>query len=310
MNVRKIAEFSGHDGAIYSLTQGRKAETFFSAGADKVVAEWNVKTLKAENFAIKLDSSIYSLLHILSKNYLLIGTSVGGIHVVDLLSKKELRYFTLHTEALFDLQYNATKNVFACASADGSFSIWDTHSLSLLYHIKLSVKKLRCLRYSPNGDVLAVCTGEGNIVLFETNTYKEIHSIQAHVMSANALCFHPNGKMLLSGGKDAYLKAWDLQNNFSEIQSIPAHNYAIYGICFHPTNPEIFATVSRDKNIKLWDATTFEVLVRIDKQHFQAHINSVNALFWSPFNNTLITCGDDRIIKLWEICTLVENKGE
>jgi WD repeat-containing protein 61 len=93
------------------------------------------------------------------------------------------------------------------------------------------------------------------------------------------------------------LNIWST-DSFSLFKSIPAHNYAIYAISFSP-DKKYFATSSRDKTVKIWDAETFEVLVRLDKEKFQGHLNSVNKVLWME-NNILLSCGDDRSILAWE----------
>jgi len=141
--------------------------------------------------------------------------------------------------------------------------------------------------------------------LLNSSNLEIIHQWQAHEMSVNALCFHPNGISLLSGSKDAHLKSWDIQEDFRLLVSIPAHNYAIYSIVFHP-NKQLFATGSRDKTIKIWDANSCEFILRIETAQFQGHINSVNSLYWSKFNNYLISGSDDRSVMVWEIGTGIE----
>ncbi|MBL0072014.1 MAG: hypothetical protein IPP34_09475 [Bacteroidetes bacterium] len=80
-------------------------------------------------------------------------------------------------------------------------------------------------------------------------------------------------------------------------QKIPAHNYAIYSIVFHPTQ-NIFATGSRDKTIKIWDAASFEIIKRIDKISDEGHVNSVNKLFFLP-DGLLLSASDDRAVMAW-----------
>ena len=84
IETRKVAQFKGHDAGIYAICIGQKPETFFTAGGDKVVAEWNTKSGKGETFSIKLNQTIYSLSHLTLINLLIIGTANGGIHWVDL----------------------------------------------------------------------------------------------------------------------------------------------------------------------------------------------------------------------------------
>jgi WD40 repeat protein len=91
-----------------------------------------------------------------------------------------------------------------------------------------------------------------------------------------------------------------LNENFKNIKSQPAHLFTINNIAFHPTEP-IFATASRDKMIKIWDLNNYKLLKVIDVIKFGGHINSVNKLLWSTFNNLLISVSDDRTVIVWKI---------
>ena len=103
----------------------------------------------------------------------------------------------------------------------------------------------------------------------------------------------------MSGGKDAHLNFWDVKS-YSLLKSVPAHNFAIYDITFSPDH-KLFATASRDKTLKIWDFKTMELLVRINKENFDGHVNSVNKLYWSTFNDYLISAGDDKSLIIWKI---------
>ena len=79
----------------------------------------------------------------------------------------------------------------------------------------------------------------------------------------------------------------------------PAHWFTINAIAFHP-NGQFFATASRDKTIKIWDANTFELLKVLEVIRDKGHVNSVNALLWHPYQELLLSAGDDRSIIIWE----------
>jgi len=292
----KISQLSAHSGALYALAPGRDEGTFFSAGADKVVAEWNIDSAKPNNFAIRTDSSIYGLLNL--SGQLVIGTSNGSMHVIDLNQKKEIRFLKLHDKGIFHLSANHDSTLVFAASADGTLSVWNPTEWSLQIRLKLSNGKIRKTAINETGELLAAACEDGNIVILDTKNVIEITRFPAHEGSVNSLTFLPNGT-LLSGGKDAHLKIWDAQNQFKLLDDIPAHNFAIYALALSP-DQRCVASASRDKTIKLWNVDDFSKPLRLDRAHFQGHLHSVNNCMWIS-KDKLITCSDDRSAIVWEI---------
>lgn len=80
---------------------------------------------------------------------------------------------------------------------------------------------------------------------------------------------------------------------------IPAHWYAINDLKLSPDG-KYFASASRDKTIKIWDANSYELLKVLDNEKFEGHTHSVNSLLWVN-EHLLLSTGDDRQIIAWEI---------
>jgi len=297
-SVKRLCKLEGHAGAIYALAHGRHAELLFSGAADNMVAEWSIAEKAAQAFAIKMEATVYSLLHLPEKQLLIVGTSSGNIHIVDLAAKKELKNFAFHNQGIFRLTYTHQHHCFVASCADGSISVWGLDDFALQYHLKLSQSKIRDAQFSFDESLLCIAAGDGFLYVVDCTNWQLTQSFQAHKMGANSLAFHPNGKVLISGGRDAHLNFWNIENDFAPIRSIPAHNYAIYGIAFSP-NGKWCATASRDKTVKIWDASTYDTPIRLD-QKSEGHINSVNTLLWQN-DATLVTSGDDRSIIVWKV---------
>lgn len=299
LRIKKVISLTGHNGSLYALDKGISEHNFFSGSSDKFVALWNLRTFQLENFAASFPSPIYSICHIAEKNLLLVGTSAGSIHVLDLVKKEEIKILQHHTSAVFDIKYSLQTNCFYTAGGDGNFAICSLEILSLIKIKKLCDAKARSIDINYHASEIAVVCGDCNAYIFDLNTLETKNIFAAHQFSANAVRYTPDGKFLLTGGKDAHLNIWETQN-YQLIKSIPAHNFAIYDIVFSP-DASLFATASRDKTIKIWDTKTFDLLARINKENFDGHINSVNKLLWIPYNNYLISTGDDRAIMVWEV---------
>ncbi|RTY73435.1 WD40 repeat domain-containing protein [Flavobacterium bomense] len=302
IQIEKTGQFNGHGGAIYTLEFAHEAHLFYSGSSDNLVVEWNMKDQEQNKVVAKLPAKAMALKYVPDRNILLIGQSLGGIHVIDLKENKEIKLLQLHKEYIFDIQYLPETECFWVLAGDGTLSVWSINDFSLITALKLCDKNIRSIDFNIILKEAAIGCGDGSIRIFDFETYEEKKILKGHLddFSVNTVRYHPNGKYLLSGSRDAYLNVWDIENNYALIHHIPAHNYAIYSIVFSP-DKKFFATGSRDKTIKIWDAENFELPYRIDKSQHGGHTHSVNKLLWSDFNNYLISTGDDKTIMLWGI---------
>jgi WD40 repeat protein len=298
--VNKLFHLTGHQAAVYALSASHDDKLFYTGSSDKMIARWNIAEKRADNFAATMPLAIYKLLYDASRNRIYAGSGGGAVHVIDLLEKKEIKNLILHPNAaIFDLISIEKYHLIVSAAADGSIAALDTQQFQLIAKSKLCEQKIRGLYYIESADLLLVACGDGYIRVLELPSLKLVNQFYAHDLSANKVLQHPIKSILLSGGRDAHLNIIEWPS-CQILEKIPAHNFAIYDIAFHPEN-SLFATASRDKTIKIWDANTMQFLYRIDKEKNEGHINSVNKLLWSKYENTLISTGDDRSIMGWQI---------
>ena len=311
IQTEKTGQFIGHGGAIFTLEPAHNTHLFYSGSSDKLVVEWNMIDQQQNKVIAKLPAKALALKYIPDRNLLLVGQSLGGIHVIDLNKNEEIKLLQLHRLSIYDIQYLPEKECFWVVAGDGTLSVWSINDFSLITALKLCDKKIRSIDFNIVLKEAAIGCGDGTIRIFDFETFEEKKILKGHVddFSVNTVCYHPNGKYLLSGSRDACLNVWDIENEYALIHHIPAHNYAIYSIVFSP-DKKFFATGSRDKTIKIWDARlndgvgqaeNYELLLRIDNTKNEGHTHSVNKLLWSDFNNYLISTGDDKAIMIWEI---------
>lgn len=300
LDVTRIAKLSGHSGGVYGLAPGPQDHLVFSGSSDRMVGQWDLEQLAPSRFAAQLPAIVYALCYVKEMNLLLAGTYKGGIHVIDLNEKKEVKLLQHHTGPVFDIQYSFANDAFYSASGDGQLAVCSLSGLSLAAIKKLCNEKVRNIALNNDHSLAAVASGDGTVRIFDPASLEEIKQFKAHDLSANAVAWHPSQDILLTGGRDAHLNAWDIKNDYHLVQSIPAHNYAIYSIVFSPDG-KLFATASRDKTIKLWDANDLSFLLRINKEKHDAHTHSVNRLLWTNYNDYLLSAGDDRAVMVWKI---------
>lgn len=302
VKVNKINILKGHQSGIYGLIKdGQNDDAFYSASGDGKIVKWQPFLTDVGELVATTPSPAYAIEIYPDKNLLFAGTHKGQLHVVDLSIKKELRCIDLHENGIFEINFIREKNLLVTGGGDGCIILMEADGLEVISKFSFGNFKIRATCYDRKTENLLVGCGDGSIALVDLKTFKPVNKFESHQkdFSVNAITISPDGNYLLSGSRDAHLNVYDVKNNFKQVASIPAHNYAIYKITFSPDG-KYFATASRDKTAKIWNAEKMEVMVRLDKEKYDGHINSVNTLLWLN-NNMFITAGDDRAIIVWEI---------
>ena len=284
---------SGHSGSIYSLNFD--GNFLYSASADKYVTRWDLVLGTQDKFAIKFSNSPYSICLFDSNSKLAVGLDNGNLHFFDLNNRKELKFYTQHKSGVFSILENSAKKHLYSTDVDGNLAIWNTESYDLLLFLPFDCGKIRRMCLDETGTRLFLACQDGYIRILETEYFNQIGEFFAHENGATSIVFHAESKQLLTGGKDAILRIWNLET-MGQSKAIPVHNFVIYDIQF--LNPTEFITVSRDKSIKIWSLEKLIVLQKIEFKN-GGHIHSVNKI--QQLNaTTFATCSDDKRIMIWE----------
>lgn len=299
LNVIKIGTYTGHRDCVYVLEKSGETHRFFSAAGDGMVVRWDFTNPDQGELIAKVDNSVYAMVFVPEKEWLIIGQNFKGLHIIDLKTKTEIKNLHFTDAAIFDIIV-ASSHVYV-ASGDGKVYIFDLEDLSLKNILMFSDKSARCLAYNYHLGHLAIGFSDHAIRIVENGIL--IKELQAHSNSIFAVAYSPDGSELLTGGRDAHLKVWDAGNDYVAKTSIVAHMYAINDIVFSPDG-HFFATGSMDKSVKIWDAQQHKLLKVIDKSRHAGHGTSVNKLYWSTFENLLVSASDDRSVSVWDVSVI------
>ena len=297
--VHKKAQLTGHNASVFALGRGQRADEFFSGAGEGWIVRWAMEKPETGHLAAKVDTQVFSLLYLPEWEKAVAGDMNGGLHWIQLGQPEKTRDIAHHRKGVFDI-LRVGPHVYT-AGGMGLLTRWAPGEVRSLESVRLGQQSLRCLAYCPARNELAIGTSGRSIFLLDEHTLQlRRHITDAHDNSVFTLQYTPDGKHLLSGGRDAMLKAWELNGDISLLSAQPAHWYTINSIAFHPEG-RWFATGSRDRSIKIWDGQTFKLLKVLDASRDGGHINSVNRLFWHDYNNYLISASDDRSMIVWEV---------
>lgn len=299
IQIHKIAQLTGHKGSIFALAESKTQQYLLSGAGDGWIVEWDLAAPDLGQLIAKVDGNVFSLLQLAEERLMIAGNMHGGLHWVNLDDPSIQKNIQHHQKGVFGI-YKINNHILSLGGA-GLLTKWDIASKRALESIQLSAHSLRALAFAKNKNQLAIGASDHNIYIVDASSLALLKVIEkAHDNSVFALHYSPDERYLFSGGRDAHLKVWEVDKHYENISAQAAHWYTINAIAWHPQFP-IFATASRDKTVKIWDAHSFELLKVIDTIKFGGHINSVNALHWSSYNNYLISASDDRSLIVWAV---------
>mmetsp|Transcript_28280 Transcript_28280/g.40496 ORF Transcript_28280/g.40496 Transcript_28280/m.40496 type:complete len:370 (-) Transcript_28280:711-1820(-) len=163
------------------------------------------------------------------------------------------------------------------------------------------------IAWSPHGELLAVGRKDGIVDVFSSSAaldtsaaaftrdaFHRVHRMVAHSSFVRAVAFSPDGALLLTGGDDGRVHAYDIRRRkVALVGSFVGHKSWILGISWSP-NSSTFATCSADKTVKMWDVSTKQNL-----HTFDGHLDKVWGISFSPSGSRIVSCGDDGIIQVY-----------
>jgi ribosomal RNA-processing protein 9 len=153
---------------------------------------------------------------------------------------------------------------------------------------------------------------DGIVTQFDTETGERVRTIRrvedsakGHTSDVFALALHPsNPSVIASGGKDKFVKVWDVRMDGHANQVDPCrgfgrnrHSGAITGLKFRDVEALELISVSADRQLKIWNCTAMAYIDTLFGH--QAEISCLDTLTSSA--ETALTASADGSARIWKI---------
>ena len=298
--VTKIATLAGHRDAVYALTGGTGGAVY-SGSADGMVVGWDTTdpTRDGELLA-RVQNSVYALRHLPELGLLVLGHNFQGIQAIDLSQKQLVHATALPPVAIFEIVFSESRQRLYVALGDGTLAVLTVPDFRLEKLLRIADKSLRCLALHEGRSELAVGSSDTFTRILDLDSLEVKCLLGESTNSVFSVAYSLDGTRLLTTGRDAQIRTWDVATGYTLTGSIPAHMYTINHLAFSPDG-RYLASCSLDKSIKLWDATTLTLLRVLDRTRAAGHGTSVNRLVWPGAENRLVSCSDDRSLAVWAV---------
>lgn len=249
---------------------------------------------------------VLSVTFIPGDRHVLVGCKDGRLLIIDISAGDILEEIPAHTSELWSICPLPDQTGVATGGGDCTVKFWelelvpDTMSdskakvLSLLHTRTLKLDEgVLCVSISANSKLIAVALLDCTVKIFFLDTFKFFLSLYGHKLPVLCMDISSDSTKIATGSADRNVKIWGL--DFGDChKSLFAHDDSVTALCF-VHNTHYFFTAGKDGKIKEWDADNFEKIVTLEGHHGEAW-----GLAVSPSGQFVVSCGQDRVIRLYE----------
>ena len=298
MKVVKIREYTGHSGGVYKLTKGFQSDHILSFSGDGRVVEWDLKEKDSGMLKAKSEYKFFTGLTSFQDNSCFVGDMNGSLYQLFFDKKSDnVKAWKTHEKGLFAIvKYH---DLLFTGGGDGSLTKWSMQPFLPKETQPISTQRIRSLVVDEKRKILIAGSSDSCIYLIDPESMRIIEKREnAHDSTVFSIIMRDQNT-LITGGRDAHICIWD----YPELvlaHRIPAHLFTVNDLALSPCQ-NYFASASRDKEIRIWDAQTFKLMKVIDRIKNGGHINSVNTILWDKETGLLCSGSDDRSVLVWEI---------
>jgi len=178
------------------------------------------------------------------------------------------------------------------------------------------VNRLRSMPQSPN--ILATMSDTGHAHIWDTqhllksldkpsanrmqrHETRPLFTFEGHAQEGFAVDWSPvKAGRLITGDCSKHIYLWDAHEGSWVVDKVPfnGHTDSVEDLQFSPNEPNVFASCSVDKTIRIWDTRERKRSMLF----VAAHKSDVNVISWNRKVSHLLCSGaDDGIVKVWDL---------
>lgn len=243
--------------------------------------------------------------------------------------------------------YHKRTKLLITAFSTGAFYLHELPDVNMIHSLNISDFAIQAACFNITGDWIALGSSNlGQLLVWEWQSEQYVMKQQGHSNEMNCVAYSPDGQYIVTGGDDAKVKVWNVNNGFCFI-TFSEHTSAVTAIEFS-ANKKFLVSASLDGTVRAYDLIRYrnfrtlttprpvqfaslaldhsgELVVAGGQDVFEiylwsiklgrllevlsGHEGPVSALAFAPVatSTTLVSGSWDKTIKIWNC---IETSGE
>ncbi|PVV01350.1 hypothetical protein BB560_004233, partial [Smittium megazygosporum] len=208
---------------------------------------------------------------------------------------------------------------------NGSIQLWDYRMGTLLDKFEEHEGPVRGIAFHPSQELFVSGGDDYKIRVWNLKSRKCLFTLEGHMDYVRTVFFHPEQPWIISASDDQTIRIWNWQSRQC-LSVLSGHNHYVMSAMFHPTE-DLVVSACLDQTVRVWDISGLrkkssagaphisvanasnrpnsqDYLIQFDvavKFVLEGHTRGVNWAAFHPSKPLIMSCGDDRQVKIWRM---------
>ena len=169
-----VRKFSGHRGAVLSLTADAKGDLLVTGSEDGRIRIWNRRTGTLTKELNRGEGSIYSVALGMEDRLLAAGFKNGSFLVWDLISDREIFHIKGHSGAIKSVAFSPDNTTLATCGKDRVVRLWSLRNGKNMGQLEGHEDTINKVTFSPDQNHIVTAGSDRTVRFWERDSYQEI----------------------------------------------------------------------------------------------------------------------------------------